>query len=93
MISAVKEINFVPSKKLMEKKLDVVLDKKFSLVLFVPSLDEQSNHILRMMQDYLENNTSLLEINRQGNDGDDDTLPWHVVPSKRTDIRQHSFTD
>jgi hypothetical protein len=86
MISAVKEINFVPSKKLMEKKLAVVLDKKFSLVLFVPSLDEQSNHILRMMQDYLENNTSLLEINRQGNDGDDDTLPWHVVPSKRTDI-------
>ena len=76
-------ITFLPSQKHLKKALADTFDKKFSLVLSIPPMDEQTNKILEAMRDYVETNTKLVAV-------DDDQMMahskihcWYKVEHKR----------
>ena len=84
MAATIKGINgiiFLADKTQLEKKLTDSIGK-FTLVLSIPSLDEKTSEILSAMKEYVENYSELTAVD-DGDDLDEDGLPWHVDTIKR----------
>lgn len=76
-------ITFLPSKKHLKKALADTFDKKFSLVLSIPPMDEKTNEILEAMRDYVETNTKLVAVDNDELMGRNKVPCWYNIDQKR----------
>ena len=75
-MGSISEVALLASKSELGKKL---ADRKFSLVLTVPPLDERTNEILQVMKSYVQDFT--LPVSE-----DEDELPWYLIRRKRQQV-------
>ena len=78
-------IAFLKNQSQLEGELVDSFDKKYSLVLYIPALEDQTNAIVDDMTAYVENYSTLV-IDDEDNEKDEDTedkLPWHMVERRR----------
>ncbi|KAI9556599.1 hypothetical protein GHT06_016389 [Daphnia sinensis] len=89
-IRSITEIECLANKKELEKNLEVSFNKKFSLVLFIPPLDEMTNKTLENMKEYVGSYTKLTPVRNDDedtdegstadeDDEDEDEVPWHML--------------
>ena len=84
-MSSLNGITFLANKNQLEEELINCLRTKYALVLWIPSLDQRTNVILKTMTDYLDTcNMELVEIN--GATEEEDKIPWLVVQHKRKQV-------
>ena len=92
-------INFVSSQDQLEREMAESFDKKFTLVLNVPPMDDKSNRILESMTYYFERNSTLEADTKIKYDSDtydiyddydeeyrlkmEEKIPWHMIQQKR----------
>ena len=78
-------ITFFANKKQLEEELINCFNVKYALVLWIPSLDQQTNAIIKTMTDYLD--TCKMELAEFGTGKEeDDKIPWHVDHKKRNQV-------
>ena len=77
-------ITFLANKKQLEEELINCFNVEYALVLWIPSLDQRTNAILKMMTDYL-NKMELVERNGTAEE-EDDKIPWYINQNKRKQV-------
>ena len=84
-IKSMNGIAFLNSQPQLEVELVDSFDKKYSLVLYIPALEDQTNAIVDDMTAYVENySTLVIDDEDKGTDEDtEDKLPWHMVERRR----------
>ncbi len=77
-------ISFLPGRKHLKKALADTFDKKFSLVLNIPPLDEKTNERLEAMLDYVEASVKLVAVADEEQMMAYHNIPcWYMVEPKR----------
>ena len=87
-------VTLLASKMELEKELGESLDKKFSLLLTVPPLDERTNEKLQVMKSYV-NHLTLPIREDEDTDEEEDDLPWYLIERKRKQVldKMREFAD
>ena len=78
-------ITFLVNKKQLEEELINCFNVEYALLLWIPSLDQGTNAILKTMTDYLETcDSELVEINCAAEE--DDKTPWYTDHKKQKQV-------
>lgn len=81
------DVTFLAKNTQLSTKLAESFDKKYTLALFVPPLDEATNGLLVKMKDYVDTYSKLSNVNEEDDDEEDeDKYPWHMNQHKRMQV-------
>ncbi|XP_059350993.1 uncharacterized protein LOC132087917 [Daphnia carinata] len=100
-ISSITDINCLANNEELKKHLEVAFDKKYSLVLSIPPLDEHTNKTLEDMKEYVATYKKLAQVRDDENtddsstDDEEDDLPWHMLKHKQGPVltKIHELVD